>query len=98
MKLLIFLSCVTAVVFSTIMVASQDKATGAEAHLRKACEIVWVHPRSGTVDRCVKRAMAAMGTNDQLRDNELKRLLTSGERKLEACQKELIECKEGIVE
>ncbi len=94
MRLLIFLSCVAMVVISVVMVASQSKASAAQLHLRRACKVVWTDANDAKIDRCVKRAMAAMGVEDQLRDNELKRMLLSGERKLESCQKELIECKE----
>ena len=40
-----------------------------EDHIRQACKIVWeIKPQN--VDSCVNRAMAALGTNDQLIDSE----------------------------
>lgn len=67
-----------------------------EDHLRKACEISWAGPTAPSVakiERCTKRAMAAMGTDDRLRDNELKRLLMQSEHDLAKCGLELDECR-----
>lgn len=68
---------------------SANKASEAEVHLRKACEVVWTDATDYQIDRCTKRAMAAMGDENRLRDNELKRLLMSSERELETCKQEL---------
>lgn len=69
---------------------SGNKASEAEAHLRKACEVVWSSASEYQLDRCTKRAMAAMADENRLRDNELKRMLMSSERELETCKEELI--------
>jgi hypothetical protein len=66
-----------------------NKASEAESHLRKACEVVWTHATDYQIERCTKRAMAALGDENRLRDNELKRLLMSSERELETCKQEL---------
>lgn len=68
---------------------SGNKASEAEAHLRKACELVWTNADVYQIDRCTKRAMSAMGDTNRLRDNELKRLLMSSERELETCKQDL---------
>ena len=68
---------------------SGNKASEAEAHLRKACEVVWTNADVHQIERCTRRAMAAMGDENRLRDNELKRLLMSSERELETCKQEL---------
>ena len=70
--------------------SSENPAAEAEHHLRKACEIVWSGSHEYQIERCTKRAMAAMGDENRLRDNELKRLLMSSERELETCKKELM--------
>ena len=97
MRFLIFFSCVAMVVISTAAILrSNDKASGAEVHLRKACEIVWSANTPGEsrgtqnqVEWCVNRAMSAMGNENRLRDNELKRLLMSSERELDTCKEQL---------
>ena len=58
-------------------------------HLRRACEVVWTNATEYQIERCTKRAMAAMGNENRLRDKELKRLLMSSERELETCKQEL---------
>jgi hypothetical protein len=68
---------------------SANQASEAEVHLRRACEIVWTDASDYQIDRCTQRAMAAMGDENRLRDNELKRLLMSSERELETCKQEL---------
>ena len=68
---------------------SGNKASEAEVHLRKACELVWTNADVYQIDRCTGRAMSAMGDENRLRDNELKRLLMSSERELESCKQEL---------
>ena len=68
---------------------SGNKASEAEVHLRKACEVVWTNATEYQIERCTKRSMAAMGDENRLRDNELKRLLISSERELETCKQEL---------
>jgi hypothetical protein len=68
---------------------SGNKASEAEVHLRKACELVWTNADVYQIERCTKRAMSAMGDTNRLRDNELKRLLMSSERELETCTQEL---------
>lgn len=68
---------------------SGNKATEAVVHLRKACEVVWTNADEYQIERCTRRAMAAMGDDNRLRDNELKRLLMSSERELETCKQEL---------
>ena len=68
---------------------SGNKASEAEVHLRRACEVVWTNATEYQIERCTKRAMAAMGDENRLRDNELKRLLMSSERELETCKREL---------
>jgi len=70
---------------------SGNKASEAEVHLRKACELVWTNAHEFQIERCTRRAMAAMGDENRLRDNELKRLLMSSERELETCKQELNE-------
>ncbi len=69
--------------------ASGNKASEAEVLLRKACEVVWTNTSAYQMERCTKRAMAAMGDENRLRDNELKRLLMSSERELETCKQDL---------
>lgn len=61
----------------------------AEEHVRKACEVVWMNAAAYQVQRCTERAMAALGEDDRLRDNELKRMLIESEKDLESCQAEL---------
>ena len=56
---------------------SGNKASEAEVHLRRACEVVWTNATEYQIERCTKRAMGAMGDENRLRDNELKRLLMS---------------------
>ena len=68
---------------------SGNQATEAVVHLRKACEVVWTNADEYQIERCTRRAMAAMGDDNRLRDNELKRLLMSSERELETCKQEL---------
>ena len=68
---------------------SGNKASEAEVHLRRACEVVWTNATEYQIERCTKRAMGAMGDENRLRDNELKRLLMSSERELETCKQEL---------
>ena len=68
---------------------SGNKASEAEVHLRRACEVVWTNATDSQIERCTRRAMAAMGDENRLRDNELKRLLMSSERELETCKQEL---------
>jgi hypothetical protein len=58
-------------------------------HLKKACEAVWKTGTPYQVERCTRRAMAALGDENRLRDNELKRLLHQSERELKACSAEL---------
>lgn len=70
---------------------SGNKASEAELHLQKACEVVWSSASDYQIERCTKRAMAAMADENRLRDNELKRLLISSERELEQCKQELTE-------
>jgi len=70
---------------------SGNKASEAEVHLRKACELVWTNAHEFQIERCTRRAMAAMGDENRLRNNELKRLLMSSERELETCKQELNE-------
>ena len=70
---------------------SGNKASEAEVHLRKACAVVWTGATDYQIERCTKRAMAAMADENRLRDNELKRLLMSSERELETCKQELIQ-------
>ena len=65
---------------------SGNKASEAEVHLRKACEVVWTAATDSQIERCTRRAMAAMGDENRLRDNELKRFLMSSERELEDVQ------------
>ncbi len=71
-----------------LVVASgpENKASEAESHLRKACELDWTNADVYQIERCTKRAMSAMGDTNRLRDNELKRLLMSSERELETCK------------
>lgn len=83
-------------VFTVILAAaapshSGNKASEAESHLRKACELVWTNATDYKVDRCTRRAMAALGDENRLRDNELKRLLVSSQRELQTCKQELFE-------
>ncbi len=58
----------------------------AAGHIKKACEVVWVNTSEYKVDRCVIRTMSALGDENRLRNNELKRLLIESERELEKCQ------------
>ncbi len=67
----------------------QSSTAQAEEHLRQACEIVWARAKPYQIERCTRRAMAMLGNNDQLRDNELKRLLVDSERELESCRQTL---------
>ena len=75
---------------------SGNKASEAEVHLRKACEVVWSGASDYQIDRCTKRTMAAMGDENRLRDNELKRMLMSSERELETCKEELTELSRAL--
>ncbi len=74
---------VTILVLLVALAPVQDEALRAEKLLRQACEVVWEDATPYVIDRCTKRAMAALGDNDRLRDNELKRLLIDCERELE---------------
>lgn len=81
----------TAAVFVVVMAAattsrSESKTARAAEHLRKACELIWENATSYKIEHCTKRAMAALGEEDRLRDNELKRLLIASERELDRCQ------------
>ena len=84
------LAVLTVVLATATPSNSSNKAAEAEVHLRMACEVVWTDATDYQIDRCTKRAMAAMGDENRLRDNELKRLLMSSERELETCKQELI--------
>jgi len=83
------LAAVVVVMATAAPSGSGNKASEAEVHLRKACELVWTNTDVYQIDRCTKRAMGAMGDVNRLRDNELKRLLMSSERELETCKQEL---------
>lgn len=76
-------------------VRAQSQAAQAEQHLRKACELVWAGTSPYKVDHCTKRAMAAMGDENRLRDNELKRMLIASERELETCTQALAGARGG---
>lgn len=65
---------------------SESPASQAEAHIRKACELVWPETNPRQIELCTTRAMAALVDENQLRDNELKRLLMDSERELERCK------------
>ncbi len=65
--------------------AEQAEAVDAVAHLKKACEAVWKSGTAYQIDRCTRRAMAALGDENRLRDNELKRMLVQSDRELEVC-------------
>ena len=67
---------------------SESNVARAEEHLRKACELVWAGA-AYQVERCTRRAMAALSEHNELRDNELKRLLLDSENALESCQSQL---------
>ena len=74
----------TLVTIASVMIPTlQSEASRAEKILRQACEIVWPDATVYQVDRCTHRAMAAMGDENRLRDNELKRLLIDCERELQ---------------
>lgn len=68
---------------------SESKTARAEEHLRKACELIWENSTPYKIEHCTKRAMAALGDEDRLRDNELKRLLIASERELDRCEEAL---------
>ena len=70
---------------------AESKTSEAELHLRKACEAVWTNATESQIDRCTKRAMAAMADENRLRDNELKRLLIDSEQELKTCKQELLQ-------
>ncbi len=71
--------------------AEQAEAVDAVAHLKKACEVVWKSGTAYQIDRCTRRAMAALGEENRLRDNELKRMLIQSDRELETCSDALEE-------
>ena len=83
------LTAFVVVIATTTPSGSGNKASEAEVHLRRACEVVWTNATNSQIERCTRRAMAAMGDENRLRDNELKRLLMSSERELETCKQEL---------
>ncbi|TDI46126.1 MAG: hypothetical protein E2P02_05815 [Acidobacteria bacterium] len=73
--------------------AEQGEAADAIVHLKKACEVVWTRGTTYQIDRCTRRAMAALGDENRLRDNELKRMLMQSDRELETCSDALEELK-----
>ncbi len=83
------LAAIVMVIATATPSGSGNKASEAEVHLRKACEVVWTAATDSKKELCTRRAMAATGDENRLRDNELKRLLMSSERELETCKQEL---------
>ncbi len=92
------LAAIVVVIATATPSGSGNKASEAEVHLRKACEVVWTNADVYQIDRCTKRAMSAMGDENRLRDNELKRLLMSSERELETCKQELNQAVGGLAD
>jgi hypothetical protein len=68
---------------------TEPRVAEAEHHLRKACGIVWASATPYKIQQCTRRAMAALGDENRLRDNELKRLLIASEQELQTCEQEL---------
>jgi hypothetical protein len=64
--------------------------------VRKACELVWTNAAAYQIQRCTERAMAALGEDERLRDNELKRMLIESEKELEACRAELADLRDDV--
>ncbi len=79
----------TLLAVAAVSSTSPSSTARAEQHLRQACEIVWSSEKPQQIERCTRRAMAALGNDDRLRDNELKRMLVDSEHELEACRVEL---------
>lgn len=79
------------VMVALILVLSWDGTTSArqvsevEIHLKDACAAAWPLGTKARVNQCVARAMAAMGDENRMRDNELKHLLMVCEKELRAC-------------
>ncbi|HXV64480.1 MAG TPA: hypothetical protein VEK15_27530 [Vicinamibacteria bacterium] len=76
--------------------AGHSSAAEAQKHLRRACEIVWANAEPSEIEQCTKRAMAALGHDDLLRDNELKRLLIDSDRELESCRESLDQARDEL--
>jgi len=75
---------------------TQSSTAKALAQVRKACELVWANAAPYQIRRCTERAMAALGEDERLRDNELKRMLIESENELEACRAELADLRDDI--
>ena len=84
--------CTTLTVFFLLGLLAQPKVANVkvENYVRFACELAWPadHPNHhpAQVDDCVNRAMAALSTDQRLRDNELKSMVTRLSRELKACK------------
>ncbi|HXV60138.1 MAG TPA: hypothetical protein VEK15_05550, partial [Vicinamibacteria bacterium] len=76
--------------------AGHSSTAEALGHLRRACEIIWANAEPSEIEQCTKRAMAAMGHDDLLRDNELKRLLIDSDRELESCREALGQARDEL--
>jgi len=70
---------------------AESNVAKAEEYTRKACELVWMDAAPFRIEQCTRRAMAALSEHNQLRDNELKRLLLDTEGELETCEAQLTE-------
>ena len=84
-----FLATLLIVVVTVPAAPAQTEATDAMEHLKKACKAVWKTGTAYQIDRCTRRAMAALGDENRLRDNELKRMLIQSDRDLESCSEKL---------
>jgi len=71
-----------------LLVLLQPDPIEVQDHLRQACKLVWEGKSDATIERCVGRAMEALGTDERLRSRELQRMLVSCNRELEKLQKE----------
>ena len=76
--------------------AGHSSTAEAQEHLRRACEITWANAEPSEIEQCTKRAMAALGHDDLLRDNELKRLLIDSDRELESCKEALDQARDEL--
>lgn len=76
-------------------VRAESRAAQAEHHLREACELVWAGAAPYKIDQCTKRTMGAMGDENRLRDNELKRMLIASEQELQTCTQALAGVRRG---
>ena len=84
-----FLSTLLIAVVAAPCVHAQTEASNAIELLERACKAVWKTGTTFQIDRCTRRAMAALGDENRLRDNELKRMLMQSDRDLVVCSDKL---------